>query len=65
MLLEEMIQKYETVERNNCKDCGNLWWFSMPDGYVCTCCAKTHGRSTGDPYKEKSPHTSSTEKEKL
>ena len=41
MKLAEMIAKYETVERVRCSDCGNPWWFSMEESYVCTTCAKT------------------------
>lgn len=51
--LAEKIQKYETVKRENCRDCGNPWWFSEEHSYVCTTCAKTSGRSTGDEYKPK------------
>lgn len=49
-LLEEKVRKYETVERGRCRDCGNAWWFSEPNAYVCTTCAKTHGRDTSDVY---------------
>jgi hypothetical protein len=60
--LEERILKYHTVERNECRDCGNKWWFSMEDCYVCTTCAKTHGRSTSDEYVPKVPGTNSDKK---
>ena len=50
MTLEKMMQTYETVERNNCRDCGNRWWFSMEHGYSCTTCGKNHGRDTSDTY---------------
>lgn len=49
-LLFEKIEKYETVQRGNCRDCGNPWWFSQEHGYECTMCGKAHGRDTSDTY---------------
>lgn len=48
--LQEKMQKYETVKRGGCQDCGNLWWWAMETGYVCTTCAKRHERIASDPY---------------
>lgn len=38
MKLEDAISKYETVERHNCRYCGNPWWFKIETVYVCTTC---------------------------
>jgi hypothetical protein len=46
--LEEKLKNLETVKRSNCSDCGNPWWFDEPQSWVCTTCAKTRGKSTGD-----------------
>jgi hypothetical protein len=38
MSLSEKISKYETVRRDNCKACGNPWWFDMINHFECTTC---------------------------
>ena len=58
----ERIRNFDTVKRGECRDCGNAWWFSMPDCYVCTTCAKTLGRSTSDTYIPKEPMRSESGK---
>lgn len=63
--LEEMIKNYETVKRGNCRDCGNPWWFSMEDVYVCTTCAKTHGRDSSDVYVPKKENSDQPEASKI
>jgi hypothetical protein len=49
---EEILTKYKTVERGECRDCGNRWWVDMPNCWVCTTCAKTHGKDTSEEWKE-------------
>ena len=47
--LKEMIDKYPTVKRGNCRDCGNPWWFDKGKmGWVCTTCYKTHAKSASE-----------------
>lgn len=49
MTLEERIKKYPTVKRGHCQDCGNPWWFDQGvQGFVCTTCYKTHGKSSSE-----------------
>lgn len=43
--LEEKMKQFETVERHECPDCANKWWFSEPEAWVCTTCAKTVGKT--------------------
>lgn len=54
--LEKRIRGCETVKRGNCRDCGNPWWHDLPLSWVCTTCAKTHGKcsSEEDNWKPKS-----------
>ena len=42
------------VRRNRCKDCGNPWWHDTSNAWVCSTCARTHGKSTSEEmsYKE-------------
>ena len=48
MTLEQMMKELETVKRGECRDCGNPWWFDHPNSWVCTTCAKTHGKSNSE-----------------
>lgn len=48
--LAHMMQTYETVKRDNCRDCGNPWWWSLEECYSCTMCGKNIGRDTSDTY---------------
>lgn len=51
--LAELMNEYETVERPNCKDCGNPWFFSMPHNYLCTTCGTGRPRTAMDIYEPK------------
>jgi hypothetical protein len=42
--LAEKMRKYKTVERGECPDCANRWYFDEEESYVCTTCAKTIGK---------------------
>ena len=48
--LEEILRKYETVNRDRCPDCGNPWWFALEDGYSCTTCGMWNKRAENDSY---------------
>lgn len=34
------------VERYECRDCGNTWWYETHNAYVCSSCRKTVGKSS-------------------
>ena len=36
------------IRRDRCKDCGNPWWHDTSNAWVCSTCAKTHGKSTSE-----------------
>lgn len=38
MKLEDMMNKWKTVNGPNCKDCGNPWFFDKEDAFQCTTC---------------------------
>lgn len=41
----EMRMRCEVAQRSPCRDCGENKWFDLQDSWVCTKCAKTHGKS--------------------
>lgn len=53
--LEEMLGKYETVRLDDCKGCGNPWFFKMHDRVRCTTCGldlKTELTPPNPPFKQ-------------
>lgn len=63
--LAKRMTEVETLERDRCRDCGNLWWFDLPQSFVCTTCLKTHGKSNSeqDNWKPKSGSSTETPKQ--
>lgn len=51
--IETEMSLYDTVRRAHCQDCGNPWWWNYPISYVCTTCAKAHGKSDSECYEPK------------
>jgi hypothetical protein len=46
MNLSDKMKLYKTVERHECSDCGNKWYFDAPEWFECTTCARTHAKSS-------------------
>lgn len=41
MNLLDKLKAFPTVHRDNCRACGNPWWFERAEDYQCTMCCAT------------------------